>query len=229
VAYEAIRTPSFRLLPFDDEDKNEVAERTALTIQQNPRVLAVIGHGITSTTQASGAYYVQAGIPFIVPLPTGELSSETEPARRFPNTFRLPPSDKRAQAPAIAVVVLQLLEGARNSQAGNPVSAHIVADINGNVKAYSNPLAHAIQDILKARGEQAALTESMDLASTAADIYGEPTPAGAVVVFCGYGNAAKLFLTSLRERYGKAPGPTIVVPDGTPEIADSLTTLRFTE
>ena len=125
------------LVGMDDADDEGKARDTARQLQVEPEVLAIIGHSISGTTRSAAEIYAQAAIPLIMPLATaqaavfpvkvGDDQLENSPAR-LSNCFRLPPSDDRVQAPAIAYLVERLTQ-----------VVHIIEDEQGGAKQYASP------------------------------------------------------------------------------------------
>jgi hypothetical protein len=61
----------FELLPSNDENNMTKAPGKALDLRSDPRVLAVVGHMLSSTTRAAAEIYAEAGIPLLMPTATG--------------------------------------------------------------------------------------------------------------------------------------------------------------
>ena len=67
------------LVTFDDGNDAERARAVAKQIADNPRIVAVIGHGSSTASQAAGAIYAQAGVPAITPRSTAPDVTEGNP------------------------------------------------------------------------------------------------------------------------------------------------------
>lgn len=127
----------------DDHGSADEAESVALHLGTDPRVLAVIGHSYSDTTQKAAIKYAAAKIPLLIPIATSPnvgydswqpfWNLEASTKQHLPNVFRLIPNDKIGQAPSIAHVVTKL----RASKA--LTSYAILADLSDN-KQYTQGL-----------------------------------------------------------------------------------------
>src|SRR5207249_2008514 len=80
---------------FNDDSTEDGAKKAALQIAADPRIVAVVGHFSSADTLAALPIYKVAKLPVIMPIAT--LTSITSEGR-FPNAFRLPPTnDEQAQ------------------------------------------------------------------------------------------------------------------------------------
>jgi ABC-type branched-subunit amino acid transport system substrate-binding protein len=210
----------FTLAHDDDNDDPDQAQKIAGRLQSNPRTLAVIGHGITSTSSAAGPIYSRAGIPLIVALATGQSAVQdmSHGGAHLPICYRLPPSDGTVQAPAIAYMVRRLSPGTGR------VAVHIYEGMLDNAPAYSKPLCTEVSGILNANGIRAHLT-SLDSIPAAVQHIHREHKSGDVIVYCGYQKEASAFLNGLQEAYKETPNatPSIIFSDASPQIlgADS--------
>ncbi len=210
------------LVGMDDADDGGKARDTARQLEAEPEVLAIIGHSISGTTRSAAEIYAQAAIPLIMPLATAQAAVfpvkvrddqlEKSPAR-LSNCFRLPPSDDRVQAPAIAYLVEHL----------QPQVVHIIEDEQGGAKQYASPLCGRIEKLLRAHHVQVDAAQSIVDESTIhgvvehiADRHG----AKDVVIFCGYQEYGNTFLKELSAAFQPHPenGPSLVFSEASPDI-----------
>jgi len=219
--------PRFQLVGRDDGGKQEKATKIAHELEADPSVLAVIGHSASGTTIGAAEIYAQAGIPLIMPLataqaaafPAGVSNDELEKTpTRLSNCFRLPPSDDKGQAPAVAFMVEQL----------GPTKVHIVEYTRKPIDQYSRPLCDRVQKILIDRGHKPdhdppqQVETSDDMKGAASEIANDHDDKD-VVIYCGSRPDGVLFLESLAESYKKHPQkkkPTLVFTDAAPNIED---------
>jgi ABC-type branched-subunit amino acid transport system substrate-binding protein len=214
--------------PEDSATEDDLVKKDAQSLLQDPSVLAVIGYPMSHQTSLAASIYSQGGIPLIMPVATSpEVGLDKNSLRPLTNCFRLPPSDTKGQAPAIAYFVNHILplSGKRK--------VHLVKDaLKGNA-SYSEPLCSEINALLTKPG---AHNGSGDEISKADQIKGvaqkivkhysqdiaEPDD---VVVFCGYYSdnedegAAKKFLdeltSQLHERHiPREQRPYLIFTDG---------------
>jgi ABC-type branched-subunit amino acid transport system substrate-binding protein len=218
----------------DDKGQDSNAEMVARELQSNPKVLAVIGHATSGKTVKAAWLYEQFGIPLIAPAATSPnimcapkdppgiqkyLSilfrrspcDDPELGHRLNNVFRLPPSDQKAQAPAVATMVERLASPA--------AKLYLVDDERESTAGYCKPLVVAIRTLLNkttyAVTPNTLLPNSPDDLDQLARGIQSTDPAG--VIICTFNNTAKTFLKSLQLAYSKVPlaqRPFLLMTDG---------------
>lgn len=215
------------LVGRDDKGTKERAKEVARELEADPSVVAVIGHSASGTTIGAAEIYAQAGIPLIMPLATAQAAVFPADVRddqlertsaRLSNCFRLPPSDDKGQAPAVAFMVEQL----------SPTKVHIVEYTKKPVDQYARPLCDKIQKILVDRGlkpdhDPPQQVESSDDMKGAASEISNDHDDKDVVVYCGNRSDGVFFLELLAESYKKHPQkkkPNLVFTDAAPNIED---------
>lgn len=201
------------LQPFDDGGNASEAERLARQIQSNPNVIAVIGHATSETTRAAAWVYDEVGIPLLMPIATSPfavyppMKNETE-GKRLQNCIRLPPSDDRVQAPAVAV-----LAKSKISPAAKKIT--LLRDISRDTPEYSGPLYDRLDKILpEIIKRQAVNVEQTDFQVLAAGIREEQSD---LIIFCGYGTTAVRLFQALRNAYAAediVQRPKVILTDG---------------
>jgi hypothetical protein len=229
---DSVKDRSFFLTHIDDQDNMQDSRQAARDLASNPRVLAVIGHSISASTQAAVKFYAEAGIPLILPVATSplavypELDKDLNPkGDRIPNAYRLRPGDDRAQAPAIAFLVSRIAELKANASAIKKPSAikvHLVLSNENDTRFYSKPLGQEIQVLLKQNGYKPDNQvdegfNSINAIKVANEIKGEHDQ-NDVVIFCGYTTEATLFLNALKTAYGTRPLPTFIFSEASTDI-----------
>jgi hypothetical protein len=117
----------FRFLDYvqfedrEDPESQEKAEELAREMRRDPNVLAVIGHAASGTTFAALPRYAEAGIPVLITsatspyllyrhsfeahVPNVDMAEPDYSTPRFPNAFRLIPSDVPDQAHAMELAI----------------------------------------------------------------------------------------------------------------------------
>jgi hypothetical protein len=119
---------------YDDKGTAESAEELARAFQNNPSIIAVIGHSYSLTTQKAAPIYRAAQIPLLMPVATdptvgydtlpdskkGQRTTDLSVGQRFDNVFRLVPNDKIAQGPTIAYLIDKLSEKSMTLVIGDP-------------------------------------------------------------------------------------------------------------
>jgi ABC-type branched-subunit amino acid transport system substrate-binding protein len=175
----------FALEPNDDKDNVDSARSVATKIQAEPRVLSVIGHGITATTHAAAKTYAQAGIPLIVALATADsaVTGEGE-SSRLPISYRLSPSDSRVQAPAIAYFIRTHLPPDLSH-----FDVHLLISKADQAEAYARPLCQQTSDILVANNFSTTVSSLDSIPDAIGEITGQHDP-GDFIVYCGYAKEA---------------------------------------
>lgn len=200
------------LVGFDDCGTSKGANKIARELQWNPRVLAVIGHATSGTTRAAGWIYSQAGIPLLMPIATSPNAVyppgvKREANKRLQNCFRLPPSDDRVQAPAVAYVARIKLGTKR---------CFLLQDVSEDAVEYSEPLNAELEillaDVITDKRNVDRKKFNLDQVARSIKAYNSD-----VVVFCGYGTTATELLDALREVYDGldlSRRPKVILTDG---------------
>lgn len=204
------------LVPENDKGSVEEAQKIAVRLCSNPRVLAVIGHASSGTTREAAPIYKKAGIPLLVPIATSptailEPLGETRQLEsvNLSNCFRLPLSDTNGQAPAIAWFITQHLKLSSDQ-------VYVVADHSQDAKDYSGPLADKVAEILDVAPDYRTIVNT---ATTDFEKFAEKlnTHRKSVVVFCGYNTTAKEYMDGMREVLRRKPSETkikVLLTDG---------------
>jgi ABC-type branched-subunit amino acid transport system substrate-binding protein len=201
----------FRPVACDDGGVEGNAARIAEQIQLDPRVLAVIGHGTSTTTRAAAWPYAQARIPLIMPIatsPSAAYPPGTEGQQRgFENCFRLPGNDRDFQAPVVAYVAKTVLHTKR---------AFLIRDVSRDAPEYSGPLYERIAELLSDIPYDHAEfdREKTNLQNLMVEIRSEDAD---LVIFCGYGSNVQVLLTALRDAFLHESGykpPKLLMTDG---------------
>ena len=198
------------LVGFDDGGMSDTAETIAERIASDPSVMVVIGHAASSTTRAAEQVYGKQGIPLIMPIATSPtvaypVTKSFSSGGRFNNCFRLPPSDDRAQAPAVAHVALKQLHARR---------VFLLRDVSADAAEYSSALYSEIGGLLDSLviGRKQVDRAVTDFRSVALEVRAN---APDVVVFCGYGTTAQALLGALNDVYSTTDDkPTLILTDG---------------
>jgi ABC-type branched-subunit amino acid transport system substrate-binding protein len=194
---------------FDDGSLAIEARNFATSLKDRKDVIAVIGHATSQTTRAAIGRYSEFGIPIIMPIATSDLVMypEEAPGKRVVNAFRLPPSDARAQAPAVAYLV----------KVKNFSKVLIVQDVSEGAKGYSQTLMDAIAPLIRSSTVaivQVNRSQRQTFSEAAVSARSNDVQA---IVFCGYGSTAQDFFYALREQYkGQelSARPTLILTDG---------------
>jgi ABC-type branched-subunit amino acid transport system substrate-binding protein len=195
---------------LDDGGCKEDARATAALLARDPRVLAVIGHATSATTQAAAAEYARAGVPLLAPMATSPaIFHPDNSGKRFTNVFRLPPGDLDAQGPALAFLAEVLDPNARG--------AVVVQDVSARAVAYTDPLAKAVVSGLRSMhsGAKEALAWNPKADPPIADQVRKLNPA--VVVYCGYPGVFRQLRGALAVSYRDTPRPdwpVLLLADG---------------
>jgi len=185
------------------------AEKIALMLQADPRVVAVIGHATSGSTRRAAPYYAEAGIPLLMPIATSPwvriLGEPDAPTGRLKSCFRLPPADDRAQAPAVALFAKRHLKAEK---------CYVLRDRTKDTLDYAEPLSSAVRRLMK--DGLSGPTEEAQRNSSLAELARSARHQGAdLIIFCGYGTAANELLGELREAFkGQNPPIKIVLTDG---------------
>jgi ABC-type branched-subunit amino acid transport system substrate-binding protein len=209
----------FELIQIDDSDTTVTAKRKSDDLASSPRILAVIGHSRSATTQAAIKSYYEAGIPFIIPVATAQSAvypSDLQknvlvPSGTIANDFfRLRPSDDKAQAPAISFLVAKIADSERRAnltQKPVAVKVHLVISTNTNTSAYCNPLGDKIQELLRTTSfvpdkvdDDFADRDTEEIAKRISSEH----ESNDIVIFCGYYDEAKSFLAATKQAYQAA-------------------------
>jgi ABC-type branched-subunit amino acid transport system substrate-binding protein len=235
-AFDGLRQ-YMELVPTDDHANVATADARARELRIESRVLAVIGHSTSGTTEAAAWLYEQFGIPLLAPAatsstimcaPAGEQGiqhylnllfqrqdCDIEPKqvpgrRRLSNVFRLPPSDQKAQAPAVVTMTERLVDPGVNPR------VYLISNESSETVGYCAPLHDAIFRLLptsyhvtpiRAKSNQEVMAKGQDIRTL------DP----AVVILCDYAEGANLLIAGLRAAYAKVPSakrPAILMTDG---------------
>ncbi len=185
----------FQLMPADDHDNENDALTFARSVREDPRTLAVIGHGITKTTRAAAPIYEQSGIPLIVALATGDDAvTNKDRTAHLRIAYRLSPSDGKVQAPAIAYFVRTWPAPVRQ--------IHLFASVQDGAGEYSVPLCKQTKAILDANGFGDKTVEtSVDSVPNSIDEIKRNHDERDFVIYCGYSTQANEFLAQLNANY----------------------------
>ena len=236
--------PDFDLVGYDDDDDETKAGTIAAEIRRNPRILAVIGHGITATTRVGGTQYSDLGIPLIVPFATAEkavmraspTNQDQSRAEHLRNVYRLPPSDARAQAPAIAYLVKKLTlkntdlknTDLKNTDLKNTdlknTDVHLEVSVYGNAEQYSQPLCSDVDRLLRDHNLNPHMRTIVGAVQDEALHIGTEQSKdkhSGVVVYCGYQQQAVDFLKAMDTLYSKhseVTPPILIFNDGVFDI-----------
>ncbi len=201
------------LEPYDDGGNASEAQRIAREIQSQPNVIAVIGHATSETTRAAAWLYNEVGIPLVMPIATSPNAVYPPNAKpieenRLQNCVRLPPSDDRVQAPAIAVLV-------RNKLSPTPKRIALLRDMSKDTPDYSGPLYDRLDkffpEIIKRQNVDVGTT---NFQTVVAGIREETSD---LIIFCGYGTTAVRLFQALRTEYASVSlesRPKIILTDG---------------
>jgi ABC-type branched-subunit amino acid transport system substrate-binding protein len=229
----ALKTPEFLAISRyvvvesqPDPDNSEDAVRAAIKIRSDPQVLAVVGHSRSGTTRAALPFYAQAGIPVLMPSATSPYAlynfAEHEPwpsvdrlgkepaYERFPNAFRLPPSDVPDQVDAIRATTKKLA-GTDNVPLAKIDSIKIKTKVmiicettrRDGSDVYTKPMCDSLRKKNDSRfSPLIAGYREIDLDT--GDIYGIVTEVHAVkpslIILVGYSEFARNLLEELKER-----------------------------
>ena len=201
---------------IDDKGDPERASQIAKEVRHNPRVLAVIGHATSGTTLHSAWIYEQAGIPILMPIATSpDVMYPPKKAGlegyRIRNGFRLPPSDDKGQAPAIAHLVWKL--GLKK--------VYLLSDISKGAKEYSTTLRESLEPYIRPYITREMLN-IMTMVARETTLFSElartiRSQGIDGVIFCGYGTTSLQLLDALNEAYGQVSRedrPTVILTDG---------------
>jgi branched-chain amino acid transport system substrate-binding protein len=205
-------TDEYTLTPIDDCGKRGLATAKAERIQNAADVIAVIGHATSGTTRSAAYLYDQVGIPLVAPIATSPYAfhppGKTANQEKLKNFVRLPPSDKRAQAPAAAMVATELLKGKE---------IFIIGDKSSDAWEYAKPLYNEALSIIpetRITDNNTIKDKAISLERVAGDVLVQDTD---VVIFAGYGTTAEKFLYELAQAYeakDRSDVPGIVLTDG---------------
>jgi ABC-type branched-subunit amino acid transport system substrate-binding protein len=199
-----------RLEGSDDVGSKEQAALIARSLRSDPKVLAVIGHGTSSTTQAGAYYYNQSKIPLLMPIatsPNAIYPEHADPveANRLHNCFRLPPDDND-QASAICLLAKELMRD----------RIFLISDVAPDAQLYSQFLATGVQQRIPNSIRQihrlgAPNTTLQDIRTSV------KAQSFDLILFCGYARQANEVLQELRTVFEGIPEidrPPVVLTDG---------------
>ena len=218
----------FQLKGQNDTDDVEVAAGIAKSIQDDPRVLAVVGHGITQTTQTAAPFYSAARIPLVLALATADNAIRSNVTqKRLGIGFRLSPSDNKVQAPAIAYFITTHIY----PNAAHSTTVHLYKSSADKAMSYSGPLCEETSAILSAEGINNHVFPVDTIQKAVEHVLTHPFQD--FIVYCGYPTEAVQFVTALQEVYSKANAPkpprfifSDAAPEGFAKAADAISAYR---
>lgn len=194
------------IVRYDDGGLATNAVRHASSLQTNPFILAVIGHGTSGSTKAAAPYYHEAAIPLLMPIATS-ISVRT-PALTPCNSFRLPASDD-VQAAAVAYTARRTLQSKRILMA---------RDDSDQAREYSRPLCDEISKYLLDDLCRATVVVDHSNALGVANSIHNCQPD--TVIFCGYSSLGQDLIANVAKVYSSyhsdasVPLPTFILTDG---------------
>ncbi|HET9184287.1 MAG TPA: ABC transporter substrate-binding protein [Candidatus Angelobacter sp.] len=191
----------------DDEGVSVGSEMAASQIRLNPETIAVIGHATSGTTRSAAAIYASANIPVLMPIATSpNVFFDPSSGDRLQNLFRLPPSDDRAQAPAVAYTAINILKSRR---------IYLVRDISEDAPEYSGPLFKRIQQLIGSNkiDDIEVNRKTPSIHEVAQNVFDQDAD---LVIFVGYGTTANVILSDIQVEYSrfKRKPPPILLTDG---------------
>jgi len=198
------------LFGIDDRGDPAYARAVALHLAQDPYVLAVIGTTASATTTAIARILDDADIPVLMPVATSPVAMIDEGGDPLNHAVRLPPSDHRVQAPAVAGFARRVLQGSK-------VSLVVDRYETDATSAYSETLCNEIERHLQRMG---ASVESFDLDSKSDEAERAATQIrerrSDVVVACTYSRTAQALVNGIAEYYRRNgyASPSLVLTDG---------------
>ena len=201
------------LEPLDDGGDANQAQKLARQIQSNPNVIAVIGHATSETTRSAAWIYNEVGIPLLMPIATSPYAvyppnTSINEENRLQNCLRLPPSDDRVQAPAVAVI-------AKRKIVPPAKRITLLRDMSKDTPEYSGPLYDKLDKFLpEIIKRQEVNVEQTNFENLAAGIRAEQSD---LIIFCGYGTTVVRLLEALRNAYANedvSKKPKIILTDG---------------
>ena len=158
------------------------------------------------TTQQEG------GIQRFLSLFRQKPCGEGYPGRRLNNVFRLPPSEHKAQAPAVATLVSRLIDRSKNGR------VYLLSDWSSESVDYCTPLHNVISGLLSQKYPVTpAYLKEQSNSELKREAHSIKSDDPAVAIFCGYAKAAQDLLEALRVEYRQTPAsrrPLIVMTDG---------------
>ncbi len=190
------------ILYVDDGGENRCAELISQEIIKSPKVIGVIGHATSATTQIALENYRKGNIPLIIP--TATIPSLLKNCNK--SCFRLPSNDS-IQAKVIADFAVEDLEGE---------NIYLVWDDSAAARDYSNYLQQEIINLIggKIKFRQPISFRPMNYEYLLKSIaFSEPD----VLIFCGYGSMAREFFNGLRFEYKdkeQLKKPRVILSDG---------------
>lgn len=212
--YNAVK-PYIDLNLKADEDSPDEAAKIARDVSLDPHTLAVIGHSRSGTTRASMPFYSEANIPVLMPAATSPyVIYEFDEARglpsigalkdkpKFPNAFRLRPSDVPDQVGAMKLALEKLARSrdAKRGIAGTKIM--LICDttsLNGS-DVYTKPMC----DSILSDPDLSPKIVSYRPFALDSDVYGLVTEIHAVtpdyIIILGYPELARIVLEELVER-----------------------------
>lgn len=205
---------SLAILSIDDGGNPVCARQIADFLAREPRLIGVVGHSTTSTTQEALPSYIHSNIPVVIPAATHPDLLEAGAS----NLFRLPSNDT-IQSLVIADIVLTQFE-AQN--------VFIVWDATPEASQYSEYLKTTIQHFLTDERFWGSLRDRPPVVEGSYPISLNPlnysylfkrivSSEPDVVIFSGYGSLAREFLLGLDSEYSlyeNLKRPKIMLTDG---------------
>jgi ABC-type branched-subunit amino acid transport system substrate-binding protein len=232
-----------------DPTSSDEAVRKAKDLRRDPSVLAVIGHSRSGTTRAALPYYAEAAIPVLMPAATSPYAlyafNESEarpdvkrlrrdPYVRFPNAFRMLPSDVPHQVDAIRAAAKKILgidKFAESKQLDTIKGATRIMVICETTRrdgsdVYTKPMCDSLRED-NDPWFSPLLFAYREIDLDTGDIWGVATEVFAVkpklVILLGYPEFARNLLEELKERAPKHMRDyQFILPDAcfVPDLAD---------
>ena len=198
------------IIVADDGGSPEDAERLAQQLADDPRLIAVIGHGSSGTSKKAAAIYSQFNIPFLLPIATNPNVIHRRPGKRHvdlhTNCYRLPLDDVH-QVSALVRMIEEL----------KPKSCALVTDIRASSTDYSAMLSREIERFLTNRSIQyvpLSIKEGDDFGRIPDKFIATATD---LVIYVGYEDKAATLFDFMRAAYDKIEQknrPRILLTDG---------------
>ncbi|MFL5328563.1 MAG: ABC transporter substrate-binding protein [Gemmataceae bacterium] len=182
---------------IDDFGDPVNASLIAGALSHRPEVIAVIGHGTSSTTHAAIPAYCGVGIPLIMPIATNpKVAIADDTKRTFTNCFRLP-LDDTAQAKAVGLFAIHNLKKRRLC---------VIYDSSKEAGTYSVFLAHEIGKYVRPTDFCRFDLENHSLADLRSHVKAAMNRFDAIV-YCGYANKVNGVIEEFRNVYSASAEP----------------------